>query len=139
MWGRIFPTPHLVWKPFAPEIPQVITPLRPERSEAQDVVCPDFARPATHLCTARTIMYDPYMTTPGKGARFALGPPYDAMLADLCEAKDDASAVSVMRRALVAYVESECEQNEGMRRRYEDLQKRRRGEDGKVKPIRPVS
>jgi hypothetical protein len=84
-------------------------------------------------------MYDPYMTKEGKGARFALGPPFDGMLADLCEAKDDASATSVIRRALAAYIESECAQNEGMRQRYEELQKRRRGEDDKVKPIRPVS
>ena len=53
------------------------------------------------------------------GSRFKLGEPCDGMLDDFCAAYLDASATTVIRNAVVHFIETELASNPGAKARYD--------------------
>jgi hypothetical protein len=57
--------------------------------------------------------------------RYDLDEPADTELADFCDAMDGASQKTVLTRAFTEYRQRMLRENEGIRRRYEELRARR--------------
>lgn len=72
------------------------------------------------------------------GSRLDLDEPLKSEFADYLAAKDDASAKTVVHRALRAYMQADLDANQGMKERYAELRRvRREGSGGNVRAIRP--
>lgn len=71
------------------------------------------------------------------GARYALGEPWDGMLADFCAAHYGAPQSRVIRDAVKALIEAEIARNPDIRARYEQARADRLG-PGKVAPLRAI-
>jgi hypothetical protein len=58
-------------------------------------------------------------------SRYDLGEPANTDLVDFCEALDDATQKTVLNRALSQYIRKVLDENDGIRRRYEEIRRRR--------------
>lgn len=67
----------------------------------------------------------------GRG-RYDLGDPVNGELADFCDAMDDATQKTVLRRAFTEYMKRMLKENEGIRERYEALRRARRERNGTI-------
>ena len=72
------------------------------------------------------------------GSRYALGEPWDGMLADFSSAHFNAPESQVIRMAVAAFVEVELNRNPDVRSRYEKARAERLGAQGKVAHLKPV-
>lgn len=74
------------------------------------------------------------------GARSRLGQPLQAELADFCAVNYGIDEIKVIRKAVAEHIERVLSENDGMRREYETLRKRRlSAERDNGNRLRPVS
>jgi hypothetical protein len=72
------------------------------------------------------------------GSRLDLDEPLKSEFADYLAAKDDASVKTVVHRAIRAYMDVDLDKNDGLKERYEELQRaRREGRPTNVRLVKP--
>ena len=79
------------------------------------------------------------MPKASKGARFGLGEPWTSDLADFCAANYHAPEREVIREALSAHIEARINAEPELRRRFEEVRKKRLKARDKIVRIVPTT